>query len=93
MFLMAQGLSPVGEINMGKRLKPQAFFHNLLPSSFFPCSGRAGPAQQSLIQNQTHPVSEAYKSQKNIHKCSNIDTWAMAAMGRKARDKERGDLV
>lgn len=33
MFLMAHGLSPGGEINMGKRLKPQAFFHNLLPSS------------------------------------------------------------
>lgn len=35
MFLMAHGLSPGGEINMGKRLKPQAFFHNLLPSSSF----------------------------------------------------------
>lgn len=35
MFLMAHGLSPGGEINMGKRLKPQAFFYNLLPSSSF----------------------------------------------------------
>ncbi|KAI4814128.1 hypothetical protein KUCAC02_003334, partial [Chaenocephalus aceratus] len=24
--------------------------------------GRAGPAQQTLIQNQTHPVSKAHKS-------------------------------
>ena len=57
MFLMAHGLSPGGEINMGKRLKPQAFFHNLLPSSSFPLQWtyRAGTADSNSKPNSSGP--------------------------------------
>lgn len=85
MFLMAHGLSPGGEINMGKRLKPQAFFHNLLPSSSSP--PLQWPAQQTLIQNQTHPVCKAHKS------CdySNIDRGADVSGGSGGDEKQTGD--
>lgn len=81
---MAHGLSPGGEINMGKRLKPQAFSHNLLPSSFFllqrPC--RASSADFNLKPNPSGLWSTV-KPKTQMTTVKWVEGWMLAIINKK----------
>lgn len=91
MFLMAHGLSPGGEINMGKRLKPQAFFRNLLPSSSFPLqwSCRASTANSNSKPNPSG--LSGILEPKTTHDYSNIDRGADVSNGQEKTDRWQGE--
>lgn len=90
MFLMAHGLSPGGEINMGKRLKPQAFFYNLLPSSCFPfqwpCRASTADSNSKLKPSGLWGTPE-FKKQTTT---ATLTEGQMTVMG---RSKQTGDRV
>lgn len=71
MFLMAHGLSPGGEINTGKRLKPQAFFHNLLSSSSFalewPCRACTADSNSKLNPPGSQGILEPRNTRMSTH--------------------------
>lgn len=95
MFLMAHGLSPGGEINMGKRLKPQAFFHNLLPSSSFPLqwSCRASTADSNSKPNPTGLRGIVKKTHAHKHTTEALIEGQMSAMGRRKQTGDKEDSL
>lgn len=68
---------------MGKRLKPQAFFHNLLPSSYLlvQWSCRAGPAESNSKPNLA-VVLAALEAGKKKQGCTDVDSVADVSNGR-----------